>query len=151
MLALHAFCRPLQARACAAADVPMCLSLTQCFCAESHARQLVALNLSSTGLTREGVPDLSRQLQRFASVQDLELRNAFVDETEFAFICDNFRCLTSLNVCNNPLVNVPPVVSLLTKLKSLDVSACRSLTSFPDEIYDLKKLSSASAPKIAQT
>jgi GTPase SAR1 family protein len=119
---------------------PMCLSLTPCFCAESQAQQLVALDLSSTGLTQDGMPDLLRQLQqRFASVQVLQLGNAFVDETVFEFICHNFRCLTSLNVRNNPLVNVPPVVSLLTKLQSLDVSACQSLSSFPDEILNLQK------------
>jgi GTPase SAR1 family protein len=92
------------------------------------------------------MPVLLKQLARFSSLQDLKLHDAFVDETVFTSVCTNLQDLTSLNVSNNPaLINVPPAISLLTRLSCLDVSNCESLLTFPDKLLHLKMLTDINA------
>jgi hypothetical protein len=116
-----------------------------CFAA-SQSQQLTHLDLSSTGMAQESMPDFLNQIQRFSLVQDLKLRGNFVNETMIAFVWCNFPYLTSLNVSNNSaLINIPPGISLLKNLNLLDVSNCESLLTFPDELLRLTRLTDIKA------
>jgi GTPase SAR1 family protein len=140
------FCQLSQARVHAAVCVGLLFTYAFVCFAASQSQQLTHLNLSSTGMTQEDMPDLLNQIQRFSRVQHLKLCGNFVNETMIAFVCCNFPCLISLNVSNNSaLINIPPGISLLKNLNLLDVSNCKSMLTFPDELLRLTRLTDIKA------
>ena len=72
-------------------------------------------------------------------IQTLKLRQFQVNDDVLQFCCKHFPALTCLDVADNDaLHNVPAEIQLLTRLTTLNVCNCSSLTSLPDELLKLK-------------
>ena len=72
-------------------------------------------------------------------IHTLKLRQFQVNDDVLQYCCKNFPSLTCLDIGgNDTLHNVPSAIQLLTRLVTLNLPYCSSLTSLPDELLKLK-------------